>query len=69
MYQEDRSVSYVTWKQRDDRYNLNQLIAEPWIPNEDERRVIMVNSVESSREVEFPFCCFIACMEVNSLMV
>ena len=52
MYQEDRSVSYVTWKQRDDRYNLNQLIAEPWIPNEDERRVIMVNSVESSREVE-----------------
>ena len=26
VYQEDRSVSHLTWKQRDDRYDLNQLI-------------------------------------------
>ena len=33
--------------------DLNQLRTEPWIPNQDERRVIkMVDSVESSREVE-----------------
>ena len=52
--QEDRSVSHFTRKQRDDRYDLNQLRTEPWIPNQDERRVIkmVVNSVESSREVE-----------------
>jgi len=49
--QEDRSVSHFTRKQRDDRYDLNQLRAEPWIPNQDERRVV-VNSVESSREIE-----------------
>ena len=38
--QEDRSVSHFTRKQRDDRYDLNQLRTEPWIPNQDERRVI-----------------------------
>ena len=35
--QEDRSVSHFTRKQRDDRYDLNQLRTEPWIPNQDER--------------------------------
>ena len=34
--QEDRSVSHFTRKQRDDRYDLNQLRTEPWIPNQDE---------------------------------
>ena len=52
--QEDRSVSHFTRKQRDDRYDLNQLRTEPWIPNQDETgdQDVMVDSVESSREVE-----------------
>ena len=29
VYQEDRSVSHFTRKQRDDRYDLNQLRTEP----------------------------------------
>jgi len=40
VYQEDKSVSHLTRKQRDDRYDLKQLRTEPWIPNQDERRVI-----------------------------
>ena len=40
MCQEDRSVSHFARKQRDDRYDLNQLRTEPWIPNQDERRVM-----------------------------
>ena len=43
VYQEDRSVSHLTRKQRDDRYDLNQLRTEPWIPNQDERRVIKMS--------------------------
>jgi len=43
VYQEDRSVSHFTPKQRDDRYDLNQLRTEPWIPNQDERRVIKMS--------------------------
>jgi len=38
--QEDRSLSHLTRKQRDDRYDLNQLRTGPWIPNQNERRVI-----------------------------
>jgi len=30
---------HLTWKERDDKYDLNQLRTEPWIPNQDERRV------------------------------
>ena len=41
--QEDRSVSHFTRKQRDDRYDLNQLRTKPWIPNQDERRVIKMS--------------------------
>ena len=37
VYQEDRSVSHFIPKQRDDRYDLNQLRTEPWIPNQDDR--------------------------------
>ena len=32
VYQEIRSVSHLTRKQRDDRYDSNQLRTEPWIP-------------------------------------
>ena len=48
VYQEDRSVSHFTRKQRDVRYDLNQLRTEPWIPNQD----VVVNGVKSSKEVE-----------------
>jgi len=43
VYQEDRSVSHLTRKQQDDRYDLNQLRTEPWIPNQYERRVIKMS--------------------------
>jgi len=43
VYKEDRSVSHLTRKQREDRYDLNQLITEPWIPNQDER--LLLNSL------------------------
>ena len=37
-----------------DRYDLNQLRTEPWIPIQDETgdQDVMVNSVESCREVQ-----------------
>ena len=37
---QDRSVSHFTRKQRDDRYDLNQLRTELWIRNQDGKRVI-----------------------------
>ena len=37
VYQEDRSVTHFTGKGRVD---LNQLRTEPWMPLQDERRVI-----------------------------
>jgi len=43
VYQEDRSVTHLTRKQRDDRYDLNQLRTEPWMPNQNERRVIKMS--------------------------
>jgi len=63
MCQEDRSVSHFTRKQRDDRYDLNQLRTEPWIPNQDERRVIKMSwsivskaAERSSRQRHDIFC-------------
>jgi len=50
VYQEDWLFSRLTEKQREDRYDLNQLRTEPWTPNQDERPVI--SSVKSSRKVE-----------------
>ena len=41
--QEDRSVTHLTRKGRDDRYDLNQLRTEPWLPNQHERRVIKMS--------------------------
>ena len=52
VYQEDRSVSHLTRKQRDDRYDLNQLRTEPWIPNQEERRVIKMSRSIASKAVE-----------------
>ena len=40
---QDRSVSHFTRKQRDVRYDLNQLRTEPWMPYQDERRVIKMS--------------------------
>jgi len=61
--QEDRSVSHFTRKQRDDRYDFNQLRIEPWIPNQDERRVIKMSwsivskaAARSSRQRHDTFC-------------
>jgi len=51
VYQEDRSISHLTRKQRDDGYDLNQLRTEPWIPNQDERRVIKMSwSIVSNQQ-------------------
>ena len=46
--------SHFTRKQRDDRYDLNQLRTEPWMPNQDERRVIKMSwsTVSKAAEVE-----------------
>ena len=66
---EDMSVSHFTRKQRDDRYDLNQLRTEPWIPNEDERQVIKMSwsivskaAERSSRHRHDIFCDPIALM-------
>ena len=37
---EEKSLSHLTRKERDVRKDLNQFKTEPWIPNQDERRVI-----------------------------
>jgi len=61
--QEDRSVTHLTRKQRDDRCDLNQLRTEPWIPDQDERRVIKMSwsivskaAERSSRQRHDTFC-------------
>jgi len=69
VYQEDRSVSHLSRKHRDDRYDLNQLRTEPWIPNQDERRVIKISwsivskaAKRSNRQSHDTFCDPIALM-------
>jgi len=69
VYQMDGSVSHLTRKQRDDRYDLNQLRTEPWIPNQDDRRVIKMSwsivskaAERSSRQMHDTFCDPIALM-------
>jgi len=61
--QEDRSVTHLTWKGRDERYDLNQVRTEPWMPNQDERRVIKMSwsivlkaAERSSRQRHDTFC-------------
>ena len=63
VFQEDRSVSQFTRKQRDDRYDLNQLRTEPWMPNQDERQVIKMSwsivskaAERSSKQRHDTFC-------------
>ena len=63
VYQEDRSVSHLTRKQRDDTFDLNQLRTEPRIPNHDERRVIKMSwsivskaAERSSKQRHDTFC-------------
>jgi len=41
--QEDRSVTHLTRNGRDDRYDLILLRTEPWMPNQDERRMIKMS--------------------------
>jgi len=50
--QEDRSVTYLTRKGRDDRYDLNQLRTVPWMPNQDERRMIKMSWSVASKAAE-----------------
>jgi len=59
----------LTRKLLDDRYDLNQLSTEPWIPNQDERRVIKMSwsivlkaAERSSRQTHDTFCDPIALM-------
>ena len=59
----DRSVTHLTRKGRDERYDLNQLRREPWMPNQDERRVIRMSwsivskaAERSSRQRHDTFC-------------
>jgi len=72
VYQEDRSVSHLTRKQRDDRYDLNLLRTEPWIQNQNERRVIKMSwsivskaAERSSRQRHDTFCDPIALMDAQ----
>jgi len=41
--QEDRSVTHLTRLGQDERYDLNHLRTEPWIPNQNERRMIKMS--------------------------
>ena len=72
MYQEDKSVSHLTRKLRDVRYDLNQLRTGQWIPNQDEGRVIKRSwsivskaAERSSRQRHDTFCDPIALMRLS----
>jgi len=61
--QEDRSVLRLVLKQRHDRYDLNQLRTEPWIPDQNERLVIKMSwsivstaAERSSKQRHDTFC-------------
>ena len=41
--QEDKAVTHLTRKGLDDICDLNQLRTEPWMPNQDERRMIKMS--------------------------
>jgi len=49
---EDRSVTHLSRKGQDDRYYLNQLRTEPWMPNQDERRMIKMSWSIMSKAAE-----------------
>jgi len=54
---------HLTRKERDDKYDLNQLITEPWIPKQDKRRVskmlwsMVSKAAERSRRRRHDNCC------------
>jgi len=55
---------HLTRKERDDKkYDLNQMRTEPWMPNQDERRVskmlrsMMTKAAERSRRHRHDSCC------------
>jgi len=54
---------HLTRKERDDKYDLNQLRTEPWIPNQDERWVrkmlwsMVPKAAERSRRHRHDNCC------------
>jgi len=50
--QEDRSVTHLTRKGRDEIYDLNHLRTKPWMPNQDERRVIKMSLSIASKAAE-----------------
>ena len=42
-HEEERWLSHLTRKVRDDKYDLNQFKTDPWIPNQEDRRVIRMS--------------------------
>jgi len=52
--QEERLFSHLTQKQREDRYDMNQLRTEPWYQTRMRGgdQDVMVSSVESGRDIE-----------------
>ena len=54
-WQEEKLLLHLTRKERDDKYDLNQSKAEPWMPNQDDRRAeqyVVINGIKSCRELE-----------------
>ena len=54
---DEKVLLHLTRKERDDKYDSNQLRTEPWRPNQDDRRVSkmlwsIIYGVKSSREIE-----------------
>jgi len=39
VHKDEKVLLHLTRKERDDKQDLNQLRTEPWIPNQEERRV------------------------------
>jgi len=56
-WQEGKLLLHLTRKERNDKYDLNQSKAEPWMPNQDDRQVssmlwLMVSkAAENSRNL------------------
>jgi len=53
-HEEERWLSHLTRKVRDDKYDLNQFNTEPWIPNQEDRRVIRISWSMLSNAAERP---------------
>jgi len=59
----EKVLLHLTRKERNDKYDLNQLRAEPWMPNQDERQVskmlwsMVSKGAERSRRHRHDSCC------------